>query len=181
MEEFVKSKKTRFYLTTLVTIVLGAVMLDAGTSPNYTFAEILKILREHGDANPNPVGLTSLVVWTLLVVVGFYSIVMMQANHEGDGGTLAYRFLVQMSKASPKLKAITMTLGIVAVGLMFADTSITNAITSTSAWEGVISFEPSLQPYKLYLVIGFILFLFGIQFKGFNFVGFLIAPVGVLW
>lgn len=176
-----KSKKTRFYLTTLVTVVLGAVMLDAGTSPNYTYAEILKILRDHGDAHPDPVGLTSLVVWTLLIVVGFYSIIMMRANHEGDGGALAYRFIVQLSKASPRLKAVTMTLGIFAVGLMFADTSITNSITATSAWEGVISFQPTLQPYKLYLVAGFILFLFSIQFKGLNFVGSLIAPVGILW
>lgn len=168
-------------MTGLVSVILGAVMLDAGTSPNYTYAEILKILREHGDAQPDPVGLTALVIWTLTIVVGFYTVVMMRANHKGDGGTLAYRFLLQNSNASPRLKKITMTLGIFAVGLMFADTSITNAITSTSAWEGVISFQPSLQPYKLWLVVGFLLFLFGIQFKGLKFVGFLVAPVGLLW
>jgi KUP system potassium uptake protein len=68
---------------------LGVVFGDIGTSPIYAFRESIKAANDPG--NPNVVfGVLSLVFWAVILVIAVkYVLIVMRADNEGEGGTMA--------------------------------------------------------------------------------------------
>src|SRR6202051_506603 len=84
------SSQRRFWGLTLGSI--GVVYGDIGTSPLYAFRESVLAAVGHGNPANEPVvlGILSLIIWALLLVVTVkYVIVLLRADNNGEGGTLA--------------------------------------------------------------------------------------------
>lgn len=81
---------------------LGVVFGDIGTSPIYAMRETV---RATGGAMPAPfavMGALSAIVWALILVVTVkYVVLIMRADNEGEGGSLA---LAVLAHRSPRLK-----------------------------------------------------------------------------
>src|SRR5881275_3791626 len=77
---------------------IGVVYGDIGTSPLYAFREA--VMAASGAAGaPTPaavLGVVSLILWALIVVVTLkYVVILLRADNNGEGGTLALMALAQ--------------------------------------------------------------------------------------
>src|SRR5262249_55419076 len=105
---------------------LGVVYGDIGTSPLYA-------LREAGNAAAAPtedavLGVLSLVLWALILIVTVkYVLILLRADNNGEGGTLALMALAQRSLA--RAGTVIFTLGIISAALFYGDAVITPAIS----------------------------------------------------
>jgi KUP system potassium uptake protein len=162
---------------------LGVVFGDIGTSPLYALRE--SVLATGG---PTPdraatLGALSLIVWSLFIVVTLkYVMLIMRADNDGEGGTLALATLAHRSAGLGR--RVKMTIGIAAVlglALFFGDGMLTPAITVLSAVEGLgahsASFERLTVPLALIILIG----LFAMQSRGTARIGRLFGPLMAVW
>src|SRR6266849_2631184 len=69
---------------------IGVVYGDIGTSPLYAFRESVAAAVGPGNAASEPVvlGILSLIVWALIVILK-YVLILLRADNNGEGGTLA--------------------------------------------------------------------------------------------
>jgi KUP system potassium uptake protein len=169
---------------------LGVVYGDIGTSPLYTVSQIFFGPSPIASTRSNVVGATSLILWVLTLSVTLkYVLLVLRANHEGQGGTFALLALVQRGtaaarrheqKAAPLLGGLGFTL-VLAAGLLFGEGIITPAISVLSAVEGLKvatdAFEPFVVPITAAVLIG----LFSIQRHGTARVGTLFGPAIAAW
>ena len=171
---------------------LGVVYGDIGTSPLYTVSEIFFGPNAIPYTPQNALGATSLVVWILTLSVTLkYILLVLRANHEGQGGTFALLALIQGSAApspnserrpmgAPLLGGLGFTL-VLAAGLLFGEGIITPAISVLSAVEGLKvatnTFEPFVVPATAAILIG----LFSIQRHGTARIGTMFGPALVVW
>jgi KUP system potassium uptake protein len=66
---------------------LGVVFGDIGTSPLYAFREAL---HASGHGAGSAAGIASLIFWAVVLVVGIkYVLLVMRADNQGEGGTIA--------------------------------------------------------------------------------------------
>ena len=82
--------KVGFWALTLGCI--GVVYGDIGTSPLYAFREAVLAAAGSGQVANEPVvlGILSLIIWALfLVVTAKYVMILLRADNNGEGGTLA--------------------------------------------------------------------------------------------
>ncbi|MBE7200589.1 MAG: potassium transporter Kup [Parafilimonas terrae] len=158
---------------------LGVVFGDIGTSPIYAFRESLKA---SGDAGHEAVvfGVLSMVFWALLIIVVLkYVVIVMRADNDGEGGTMAL-----LSLALPvagRLRPILLVAGLAGASLFFGDAMITPAISVLSAVEGLEIATPAVAPYVVPLAAVILVALFSIQRRGSGAVGFLFGPVMAAW
>ena len=71
---------------------IGVVYGDIGTSPLYAMRESVLAATGHGNPASEPVvlGILSLIIWALLfVVTAKYVLILLRADNNGEGGTLA--------------------------------------------------------------------------------------------
>ena len=165
---------------TLMLGALGVVFGDIGTSPIYAFRESIKAAVE-GSTNVAPVfGVLSLVFWAVMIVVAIkYVLVVMRADNEGEGGTMA--LLALALPAAGRLRAALLVIGLGGASLFFGDAMITPAISVLSAIEGVEIVTPLFKPYVLPLASVILVGLFVIQRFGSGRVGRYFGPVMALW
>ena len=126
---------------------LGVVFGDIGTSPLYALRQT--VLATAADL-PNHVavmGSLSLIFWALIIVVTLkYVILIMRADNDGEGGTLALAALAHRSPGSSRRLKATIGVGaIVGLALFYGDGMLTPAITVLSAVEGLDSGKPRLR------------------------------------
>ncbi|GIQ75371.1 putative potassium transport system protein kup [Bradyrhizobium sp. RD5-C2] len=163
----------------LVLGALGVVFGDIGTSPIYAFRESIKASGTSGNMNVI-FGVLSLVFWAVILVVAVkYVLIVMRADNDGEGGTMALLSLVL-----PKLRNMRralLTIGLVGASLFFGDAMITPAISVLSAVEGVEIVTPLLKPYVVPLAATILVGLFLIQSRGSASVGRFFGPVMALW
>ena len=159
---------------TLTLGAIGVVFGDIGTSPIYALRECLA--PERGvELTPGPIlGVTSLLLWTLFLVVCVkYLALVLRADNRGEGGILA---LVSLLKSPWAVLA-----GIVGAALMYADGMLTPAISVLSALEGLnlvsAAFQPWIVPAALAVLVG----LFAFQSRGTGKVSAFFGPVIVVW
>src|SRR5215510_16207610 len=117
---------------------IGVVYGDIGTSPLYAFREAVQAATGEAKAVSEPVvlGILSLIVWALLLIVtGKYVLILLRADNDGEGGTLALMALANRSVGGHSL--VIITLGIVSAALFYGDALITPAISVLSAVEGL--------------------------------------------
>ncbi len=162
---------------------LGIVYGDIGTSPLYAMHETF--------AGPHPLpidrahvlGVLSLVFWTLVLVVSLkYLTVIMRADNDGEGGSLALLALAERAVARRKrMAACLAAVGIVAAALFYGDSMITPAISVLSAVEGLKVAAPHLGPFVVPLTVAILVGLFALQRHGTGAIGFLFGPVMLVW
>ncbi|MBS0275241.1 MAG: potassium transporter Kup [Proteobacteria bacterium] len=162
---------------------LGVVFGDIGTSPLYAMRETVLATGGPFPQHDDTIGALSLIIWALFIVVTLkYVVLIMRADNDGEGGTLA---LASLAHRSPGIgRGVKMTIGIGAVlglALFFGDGMLTPAITVLSAVEGLglgsREFEPLVIPLTLIILIG----LFAMQSRGTAKIGTLFGPFMVLW
>jgi len=162
---------------------LGVVFGDIGTSPLYALKATV-LATEGGLPNHVAVmGSLSMIFWALILVVTVkYVLIIMRADNDGEGGTLALAALAHRSPGMTRRIKATIGIGaIVGLALFFGDGMLTPAVTVLSAVEGLKvesgSFAPLVVPLSLAILVSLFLF----QSRGTHRIGKLFGPVMVLW
>jgi KUP system potassium uptake protein len=158
---------------------LGVVFGDIGTSPIYTLDTAFK----SGVLAPEPTqvaGFLSLIVWSLIVVVGvWYATLVMRADNHGEGGIFALMALA--GRSAPAKAALVAAAGVIGASLFYGDAVITPAISVLSAVEGLEVLAPSLESFVLPLAIVILTALFAVQKGGASKVGGWFGPIILVW
>src|SRR6201996_7605668 len=162
---------------------MGVVFGDIGTSPLYALRQTV-LATEGGLANHVAVlGSLSMIFWALILVVTVkYVLIIMRADNNGEGGTLALAALAHRSPGMTRRIKATIGVGaIVGLALFFGDGMLTPAITVLSAVEGLTVEAPHFQALVLPLALAILIGLFLIQSHGTHRIGRLFGPVMLLW
>jgi len=161
---------------------LGVVYGDIGTSPLYAFrAAIVAATGSGGTVSTEAVlSVLSLVLWALILIVTVkYVLILLRADNNGEGGTLALMALAQ--RAIGNGTPIVFLLGIISAALFYGDAVITPAISVLSAVEGLKLVTPAFEPYIVVLTIVILVVLFAAQSKGTAKVASFFGPVMTVW
>jgi KUP system potassium uptake protein len=171
--------KTGFWALTLGSI--GIVYGDIGTSPLYGFREsILAAVGPNQPASQAAVfGILSLIIWALLIVVTTkYVLILLRADNNGEGGTLA---LMALARRVAARGGTIVLLGIISGALFYGDAIITPALSVLSAVEGLKIVAPSLDAYIVPLTVIILFALFSLQSRGTAKVAALFGPITLIW
>jgi len=163
----------------LILGAMGVVFGDIGTSPLYALRQTV-LATEGGLPNHIAVmGSLSMIFWALILVVTIkYVLIIMRADNNGEGGTLALAALAHRSQGLTRKVKATIGIGaIIGLALFFGDGMLTPAITVLSAVEGLTVETPRFAPLVVAILIG----LFLIQSSGTHKLGRLFGPVMLLW
>src|SRR5215468_11414174 len=116
---------------------IGVVYGDIGTSPLYALREAVGAASAGGAVTSLAVlGVVSLILWALIIVVTLkYVVILLRADNNGEGGTLALMALAQRGVA--KGAGVIILLGIISGALFYGDAVITPALSVLSAIEGI--------------------------------------------
>ena len=169
-------------LAALTLGALGVVYGDIGTSPLYALKEVFNA--GHVPLNPlNILGILSLVFWTLTIVVSLkYVALVMRANNNGEGGTMALLALAGRAvRHKPRLRASLLIMGILGAAMFYGDGVITPAISVLSAIEGLELATPAFKPYVVPITLGILFGLYAIQKHGTGAMGKLFGPITLVW
>ena len=169
-----------FWALTLGTI--GVVYGDIGTSPLYAMREsVVAAVGPGNPANETAVfGILSLIIWALILVVTVkYVVILLRADNNGEGGTLALMALAQRSLG--KGAGAVMLCGITGAALFYGDAMITPALSVLSAIEGLKVVTPALDRYVVPLTMLILVLLFAVQSRGTARVAAFFGPVTLVW
>jgi KUP system potassium uptake protein len=161
---------------------IGVVYGDIGTSPLYALREaVIAAGGSAGGINPQAVlGVLSLILWALIVVVTLkYVLILLRADNNGEGGTLALMALAQRAVSSGG--GTIVLFGIIGGALFYGDAVITPAVSVLSAIEGIKLVTVSLDPYVVPLTIVILLVLFAVQSRGTARVAAFFGPIMCVW
>jgi KUP system potassium uptake protein len=161
---------------------IGVVYGDIGTSPLYAFREAVNAASAGGEVTSSAVlGVISLILWALLVVVTLkYVVILLRADNNGEGGTLALMALAQRAVTS-KWAGTIVLLGIISGALFYGDAVITPALSVLSAIEGITLVTKALDPYVVPLTVLILLMLFAVQSRGTARVAAFFGPIMLVW
>ena len=161
---------------------IGVVYGDIGTSPLYAFREAVMA----AGGSPGAVtslavlGVLSLVLWALIIVVTLkYVLILLRADNNGEGGTLALMALAQRAAGSDAGKIVL--LGIAGGALFYGDAVITPAVSVLSAIEGMTIVTAAFEPYVVALTVVILLALFAVQSRGTARVATFFGPIMCVW
>ncbi|MCR9063872.1 MAG: KUP/HAK/KT family potassium transporter [Cytophagales bacterium] len=152
-------------------VAMGIIYGDIGTSPLYVMKAIV---------GQNPItedlvlGGVSCVFWTLTLITTIkYVVLILRADNNGEGGTLALFALVR--RHAKWLTVPTMIGG----AALLADGIIAPPISVSSAIEGLEILYPEIQTIPIVIAILTVLFI--IQIFGNNEVGYAFGPIMAVW
>ncbi|MDX6371413.1 MAG: system potassium uptake protein [Nocardioidaceae bacterium] len=165
---------------------LGVVFGDIGTSPIYTVQTVFS------PTDPHPVtathdtvfGIVSMIFWSVTIVVTVtYVLLVMRADHDGEGGIMALITLIRRREVpgGRRTKLVLAGLGIFGASLFLGDSMITPAISVLSAVEGLKVASPSLGNLIVPITAAIIVALFMLQRLGTGKVGRMFGPVMLVW
>ena len=160
---------------------------DIGTSPLYTIKECFA--RGHGvtPTVENVLGVLSLIVWSLILVVGVkYVSFILRADNQGEGGVLALLALVTArqemgDRDRARGRALLVVLGLFGSALLYGDGIITPAISVLSAVEGLAVATTSVRPFILPITLAILVGLFLMQKRGTAGIGAIFGPATLVW
>jgi KUP system potassium uptake protein len=161
---------------------IGVVYGDIGTSPLYAFREAVLAASgaEGAPTTAAVLGVVSLILWALIVVVTLkYVVILLRADNNGEGGTLALMALAQ--RAVGTRGATIVLLGIISGALFYGDAVITPAVSVLSAIEGMKDVTLRFEPYIVPLTVVILLGLFAVQSHGTARVAAFFGPVMCVW
>lgn len=179
-KEAVHAPPASFWALTLGSI--GVVYGDIGTSPLYAMRE--SVVAAVGAGNPASqavvLGILSLVIWALLIVVtAKYVLLLLRADNNGEGGTLALMALAY--RGLGKSSAVVILLGIISGALFYGDAVITPALSVLSAIEGLKIITPALDPFIVPVTVAILIALFLVQSRGTAKVAAFFGPITLIW
>jgi KUP system potassium uptake protein len=160
---------------------LGVVYGDIGTSPLYAFRESILAAVGPGNTPAEAVvlGILSLITWALIVIVTIkYVVLLLRADNDGEGGTLA---LMALAQRAVQRGSVLIMLGIVSGALFYGDAIITPALSVLSAIEGLKVATPAFDPYIVPITIVILLGLFAVQSRGTARVAAFFGPITLVW
>jgi KUP system potassium uptake protein len=161
---------------------IGVVYGDIGTSPLYAFREAV-MAASGAEGAPTPaavLGVVSLILWALVVVVTLkYVVILLRADNNGEGGTLALMALAQRAVGTGGTTIVL--LGIISGALFYGDAVITPAMSVLSALEGMKDVTLRFEPYIVPLTVLILLFLFAVQSRGTARVAAFFGPIMCVW
>ena len=174
--------KSSSSLAALTLGALGVVYGDIGTSPLYALREVFAT--KHASlTEPDILGVLSLVFWTLTVIVSLkYVTLIMRANNNGEGGTMALLALSSLATADrPRLRSALIAMGILGAALFYGDGVITPAISVLSAVEGLEVVTPAFKPYVVPITLAVLTLLYALQRHGTGAMGRWFGPITIVW
>jgi KUP system potassium uptake protein len=152
-------------------VAMGIIYGDIGTSPLYVMKAIVGDNKITEDI---VLGGVSCVFWTLTLITTIkYVIIILRADNNGEGGTLALFALVR--RHAKWLTVPTMIGG----AALLADGIIAPPISVSSAVEGLEILYPEIR--TLPIVIAILSALFLLQVLGTKVVGYAFGPVMAVW
>ncbi|CAN5148474.1 potassium transporter Kup [soil metagenome] len=162
---------------------IGVVYGDIGTSPLYALREALIAAGGHsatGIGKEAVLGVLSLILWALIVVVTLkYVLILLRADNNGEGGTLALMALAQRAVGSRS--SVIILLGIISGALFYGDAVITPALSVLSAIEGIKLVTSAFDAYVVPITIVILIALFAVQSRGTARVASFFGPVMCVW
>jgi KUP system potassium uptake protein len=167
---------------TLVLGSIGVVYGDIGTSPLYAVRESVLAATSNGQTANELVilGILSLIIWSLILIVTVkYVAILLRADNEGEGGTLALMALAQRAAAPYGFWIIL--LGIVSAALFYGDAMITPALSVLSAVEGLEVATPAFASFVVPLTVVILFALFAVQSRGTARVAAWFGPITLIW
>lgn len=161
---------------------IGVVYGDIGTSPLYALRE--SVLAAVGPTAPAGeeviLGILSLIIWALILIVTVkYVMILLRADNNGEGGTLALMALARRALGGNGYTI--MLLGIISAALFYGDAMITPALSVLSAVEGLEVITPALARYVVPLSVVILFALFAVQSHGTARVAAYFGPITLLW
>jgi KUP system potassium uptake protein len=168
-----------FYAMALGSV--GIVYGDIGTSPLYAFREAAVAAAASGPVTREIVlGVLSMIIWALILVVTVkYVLILLRADNNGEGGTLALMALA--FRAVGHRAPYVMMLGIVGAAMFLGDSVITPAISVLSAVEGLKLVSPQSEHFVVPITVVILFALFAVQRRGTARVAAFFGPVMVVW
>jgi len=182
--DFAGQSSDKFKRNLVLTVgALGIVYGDIGTSPLYALRESALAAGRHAALADAIMGVTSLIVWALILVVTIkYVVLIMRADNDGEGGILALASLAhRCHRLSRKAKLAIGSAAIFGLALFIGDGILTPAISVLSAVEGLSVESKSFEPFVLPLSLFILIWLFLLQSQGTEKVGKLFGPIMVIW
>src|SRR3569623_3606168 len=161
---------------------IGVVSGDIGPSPLYAFREAVMAASgtEGLPTQAAVLGVLSLILWALIVVVTLkYVVILLRADNNGEGGTLALLALAQRAVGSAGGGLVL--LGIISGELFYGDAVITPALSVLAAIEGMKLATTALDPYIVPLTVVILAALFAVQSRGTARVAAFFGPLMCLW
>ena len=168
-----------FYAMALGSV--GIVYGDIGTSPLYAFREAATAAAASGPVTREIVlGVLSMILWALILVVTVkYVLILLRADNNGEGGTLALMALA--FRAVGRRAPFVMILGIIGAAMFLGDSVITPAISVLSAVEGLKLVWPGSDHFVPPIAVVILVALFALQRRGTAKVAAFFGPVMVIW
>lgn len=163
---------------------IGVVYGDIGTSPLYAMKEVFVGHHPLTVDQLHIFGVVSLVFWSLMLIVTLkYALLILRADNNGEGGSLALLALIQRQsgETGKRWGPSLVILGVLATALFFGDCMITPAISVLSAVEGLSTINTAFDSLVLPIAIGIIVALFYIQSVGTARVGKLFGPIMLVY
>ena len=161
---------------------IGVVYGDIGTSPLYAFREAV-MAASGAEGLPTPaavLGVLSLILWALIIVVTLkYVVILLRADNNGEGGTLALMALAQRAVGTGGASIVL--LGIISGALFYGDAVITPALSVLSAIEGMKDVTLKFEPYVVPLTVVILVALFAVQSRGTARVAAFFGPIMCVW
>lgn len=167
----------------LTIAALGIVFGDIGTSPLYAMRETFESSTHHIElTESNILGVLSLILWSLIIVIVVkYLLLVLRADHNGEGGILALTALLGEHNKTRRFGPGLVAFGIVGTALLYGDGMITPAISVLSAVEGTEIASPGLRAYVIPISIAILIGIFMVQRHGTGHIGRIFGPVMLIW
>jgi len=161
---------------------IGIVFGDIGTSPLYAFRETFRGAHSMPIDDLHILGVVSLIFWSMTLVVAIqYVTILMRADNNGQGGSLALVALLSRNIGKSNYGWLIVLLGVFATALFYGDSMITPAISVLSAVEGLTVVDHRLDKYVIPIALVLLVCLFVLQKSGTEKVGRLFAPVMMIY
>ena len=165
----------------LAVAALGVVYGDIGTSPLYGLREAFKGSHAVAATHDNVLGILSLIFWSLNFVVSFkYIALVMRAHNRGEGGILALLALVRPG-GQARGRGLLLMVGLFGSALLYADGTITPAVSVLGALEGLEVATPIFKNWVMPLAVVIITAIFAVQSRGTAGIGRIFGPMTTLW
>jgi KUP system potassium uptake protein len=161
---------------------IGVVYGDIGTSPLYALREsALAAVGPNAAAGQEAIlGILSLIIWALILIVTVkYVIILLRADNNGEGGTLALMALAHRALGGKSLTIVW--LGMISAALFYGDAMITPALSVLSAVEGLEVITPEFARYVVPLSVLILFALFAVQSRGTARVASFFGPITLVW
>jgi KUP system potassium uptake protein len=162
---------------------------DNGTSLIYSVTIASSFIIHHkGSLNAEQMlGITSLIIWTLLPVFVLYMfglIYLTDLEHKVEGGSPAFLLLIrQLKSRGVTISAIFTTVVLVMIALTVPDFWLTAAISFLAAFSGIKIIYPELPQYYV-VILGCItswMFFSYLMPKGIGKINKLFGPITLIW